>query len=311
MKRVLVTGAGGLLGSYIMRQASAQKGLEAVGTTRTGQGGLKMDLTSNGDISSVMSSVSPDIVINTASLTNVDYCEGHRREALAINAEGPRIIADECKKLGAKLIQISTDYVFDGKRGMYTEADSPGPVNYYGKTKLEAEKAVEQSGTGYLIVRPAIIYGWGTTGPLTTSPTITSPVGTTSAAGVRRPNYVTWLIETVSSGQKARIFDQYNSPTFAGSLAEGLLKALGSEGLYHLAGPERISRYDFALRVADKFNLAKGLIAPARDNTFAKAARPHDSSLDVSKAWKDLGIRLLTVDEGLKMMKKEFDERKK
>jgi len=228
----------------------------------------------------------PDVVVHAAAETNVDRCESERDLAEKVNVTGTANVAESCAKTGAKLILISTDYVFDGVRGNYEETDEPNPVNFYGLTKLKAEHAVGAALTNSLIVRTAVLYGWHPT----------------------KTNFATWTLKALREQETVRVpTDHINSPTFAGNLAEAIRVAIerDSGGILHMAGSERISRFDFALRIARIFDLEQSRLVPARMQDLNWIARrPRDSSLNVEKAQRELGIQLFGVDRGLQEMVK-------
>jgi dTDP-4-dehydrorhamnose reductase len=193
-------------------------------------------------------------------------------------------IAEGCVKVGARLIFISTDYVFDGTKGNYAESDQPNPVSYYGLTKLEAERIVVETLPEALIVRTSVLYGWHPS----------------------KLNFATWTLKGLREHETLRIVrDHINSPTFADNLAYAISVAIErkSRGILHIAGSERISRFEFACKIAQKFHLDERLLVPVemRDLNWV-ARRPRDSSLAVGKAEKELGIELFGVDRGLEEM---------
>jgi len=226
----------------------------------------------------------PFVVVHTAAETNVDLCETDHEHARRINVEGTANIAEGCAKIGAKMILLSTDYVFDGFKGNYSETDQPNPISYYGLTKLEGERIVTSTLQDSLIVRTSVLYGWHPS----------------------KLNFATWVIKSLREHQTLRVVkDHVNSPTLADNLARAIRAAIERhiEGLLHVAGSERISRFDFAREIAKSFDLDANLLDPVemRDLSWA-AKRPRDSSLDVAKAERELGIGLLGVNRGLEEM---------
>ena len=180
-----------------------------------------------------------------------------------------------------KLVYVSTDFVFDGKKGMYTEKDECNPLNWYGKTKLEGEKRVAAL-DDYVIARTSVLYGWH-----------------------KRLNFVTWVIHQLQYNHPIRIVtDQYTCPTLADNLAACLLElSAKGQGLYHVAGSERINRYAFALKIAHTFKLDVNLITPiCSEELNQKAHRPKDSSMSIKKVIPVIDTVLLNIDEGLKRM---------
>ena len=160
-RRLLVTGANGLLGNRIV--ALAKNRYTVIPTHRTKpliSNSLKLDITNAAEASNLFGKLKPDVVVHTASETNVDRCETENEHAWKINVDGTRNMAVACSQVGAKLVYISTDYVFDGEKGLYKEGDKPNPVNYYGLTKLEGEKQVIEYCKNYAILRTSVLYGW-------------------------------------------------------------------------------------------------------------------------------------------------------
>ena len=304
--KLLVIGGSGLLGYKVAKMASNEhetfltynyRSIQIEGCTA-----LKLDKCDRKAVFELLEKIKPDVVIDTAALHNVDYCETHPEEAWKVNVEGTRNVAEACKKIGAKIIFISTDYVFDGTKGYYTEEDTPNPLSYYAKTKLEAEKTIQSLDVNYIIARPSVIYGW--------NPNEVSGLKSSSGKSV---NFVVWALQKLEKGEEIKaVTDQYSSPTLADNLAEALLVMASSEkqGIYHTAGKDCVNRYEFTLKIAEVFGLDKSLIKPVTSEIFKQVAkRPKKCCLDVSKAEKDFGIRFLTVEEGLKLMKNQKESK--
>jgi len=281
----VVTGSSGLLGRRLVSVLSGE--YEVMGIDRyvpEGQKDLAVDITQRERTLESIVGMGPSVVVHTAAETDVDRCETERDLARRINVEGTANIADACVEVGAKLIFVSTDYVFDGNKGNYAETDEPNPISFYGITKHEAEQIAASTSPNSLIIRTSVLYGW-------------HPV---------KLNFVTWILKGLRDRQTLRVvYDHINSPTLADSLARAIHKAIerNSQGMLHIAGSERISRFDFARRVASRFDLDESLLIPVQMKDLNWVARrPRDSSLDVGKAEKELGIELLGVDEGLEEM---------
>lgn len=223
----------------------------------------------------------PDVIVHTAALTNLDYCERNKKEAWDVNVEGTRNLVLASKEVNAKFVYVSTDYVFDGNRGMYKEDDPVNPVDYYAETKYEGEKIVRAL-PDHLICRTSVLYG-----------------------NHPRPNFVVWCIRELQQNHRINIVkDQYNSPTLADDLAEIIIALVEKDqtGTFHTAGRERISRLDFTKKIADIFNLDYSLVNPIRSDELTWVAkRPMDSSLDVSKVSKIK--RPMNILEGLRRMR--------
>jgi len=230
----------------------------------------------------------PEIAIHTASETNVDKCEIEKEHAWKVNVKGTQNIAEACKKTNAKIIGISTDYVFDGEKGLYAEEDCPNPINHYGITKLEAEKQVINNCSNYAILRTSVLYGWHPS----------------------KTNFATWVISKLEKNQEiAVVEDHYNTPTLADNLAEMAIEVAerNLQGLFHASGCERISRFELAKEIARTFNLNSDLIKPLRMSELKAwvAKRPRDSSLSTEKIQKQLITKPLNINEELRKLKEE------
>jgi len=286
--KVLVTGANGLLGSKLVEALSTSYEVFPTDNAQAVYSkSMRMDIADANEVLEIFSEVRPDAVIHAAAETNVDKCETDRGLAWRVNAEGTRNISQACAKIEAKLIYMSTDYIFDGEKGLYTEYAQANPLNYYGLTKLKGEEFVRELCHDYVIARTSVLYGWHP----------------------RKLNFATWVIDSLKDGKRISVVnDHYNSPTLSDNLAEMIQRALKVHlsGVYHMAGGERISRYNFALKIAEMFDLDKALISPMKvaDLEAWIAKRPRDSSLCVDKIRKEVGIEPLNLDEALRRMKK-------
>lgn len=286
-RMILITGASSSPGFKILARLKAE-GRDALGVYNQHpvEWSVRWDLAK--DPVGLLEQYKPDAVIHAAALGDVDKCEEDPALCHRVNAVVTREIARWCAKRGARLIYISTDYVFPGDRGMYREEDPPRPVNYYGLAKLLGEEAVLAAGG--VVVRVAWIYG----------------------LGPGRQNFGRTVVEKLSRGEEVRaVADQWGSPTLNTLIGEAVAKLLTADysGILHAAGP-RMSRYEFALAIAEAFGLPKELVKPIKmaDLSF-KAPRPRDSSLDSSKAEKMLGIPLSDVKYTLTIFKKEWEGR--
>jgi dTDP-4-dehydrorhamnose reductase len=290
VQKLLITGTSGLLGNKIADVA--KHNYEVIPTHNTKplhSNSLKLEITNLNEALSIFNKLEPNIVIHTASETNVDKCETEKEHAWKTNVEGTRNITEACKNVGAKLIYISTDYVFDGEKGLYNEEDKPNPVNYYGLTKLEGERQVIEHSENYAVLRTSVLYGWHPW----------------------KQNFVTWVINQLKQEKEINVVDDhYNTPTLADNLAEIAIEVAEKDrrGLYHASGRERISRYEFAKQIARTFNLNAEIVKPAKMSQLTAwiAKRPRDSSLNTSKIQKQLKTKPLDITEGLNKMKEEM-----
>lgn len=291
--KLLITGASGLLGSKISELAIGKncQVYSAYNQDKPLHGApIQFDISDGKTVETILEKIKPDVVVHAASLTDVDKCELEKELAWKVNVEGTKAIAESCKKYQAFLIYISTDYVFDGEKGMYTENDNPAPINYYGLTKLKAEEHVNASTDEHCIARTSVIYG------------------SIPAAG--KVNFSLWLLNKLKKKEAVKIVtDQWTSPTLNTNLAYMILEIMERRivGIYHLAGATRINRYDFSKLIAQTFNLDATLLMPSLSKEFPWVAkRPRDSSLDTKKAQRTLKNKPLKIEQALKKMKEEM-----
>jgi dTDP-4-dehydrorhamnose reductase len=251
---------------------------------------ISSDIKNRDSIKEVIHDYYPDFIIHTAAFTNVDLGEKLREDAWKINVKGIEYIAEAARAIDAHIIHVSTDYIFDGKDGPYSENALPNPVGYYGRTKLASENALRISGTFFTILRTNVLYG---------------------IAPNSRPDFVRWVINSLNKKENIRIVrDQINNPTFIDDLIQGINKIIEfrKTGTYNIGGKEFLSRYEFTLRIADFFNLGKNLITPITTEELKQPARrPLKSGLIILKAETELGYKPHTIIESLAAMKKELD----
>jgi dTDP-4-dehydrorhamnose reductase len=285
--RLLVTGSNGLVGSRACAQAEAA-GHSVVGlgrgARRTGGGYayVEVDLTQEAAVLAAIREARPDAVVHTASMTEVDACEKDPAAAFAANVSAAAHVARGAREVGAHLVHVSTDYVFDGEAGPYDESALPNPRGVYATTKLMGEGAARVFCPGAAIARTAVVYGW-------------------PAAG--RANFGAWLVGELSQGKGVRLFeDQYVSPSLADSVAaqvvELALRGLG--GIWHTCGADVVSRVEYGRRLCEVFGFDFSLVTPTRLADMKLAApRPLRSGLRVDKARAQLNAKPLGLEESL------------
>ena len=288
MDTLLVVGGSGLLGGKVC--AAARETYHVVGTHRGTPPTIErvrfVELHKErvDEGMALVRKLKPAAVVDTAAMHNVDRCEEERDLAWQVNAGSTGALARVAQDIGARYVFVSTDFVFDGTKGPYREEDVARPVNYYGETKLAGEHAVLAASGDHLVVRPSVVFGWDDT----------------------RLNFATWILTSVKDGKDVNVAtDWIGSPTFADSLAAAILKLLAvpDGGVYHIAGVDALSRYDFAVRLAKAFALDVGLVRPVRSADLKlKARRPADSSLSSAKA-KRHRVAIGSADEGIAAMK--------
>ncbi len=282
---IIVTGGTGLLGGYLVDVLKDDYEVTSISRHASRQEkGLSVDITRKHQVEELLKHVGPGVVVHAAANTNVDACETDRNLAWKVNVDGTANVAKACVNARARMILVSTDYVFNGEVGNYVETDTPDPVNFYGQTKLEAERIVAAILSDSLIVRTAVLYGWHNA----------------------KRNFVTWTLERLRRSETIKVAeDHISSPTSARNLANAIRAAIDrkSNGILHVAGSERISRYGFAVKVAKTFGLDAASIVPVKMTKLGWVARrPRDSSLGVERAREELGIGMFDVDSGLKEM---------
>jgi dTDP-4-dehydrorhamnose reductase len=283
--RILVTGASGLLGLNLALEASQQH--EVFGSVNknviqtTAFTLLQSDLTIPGALEQILDECQPEWVINCAALANLDACEANPALAQQLNSEVPEKLANYVAKGGARLVHISTDAVFDGKRGGYTEEDQPNPLSLYARTKLKGEKAVLTANPQAIVAR-VNLFGW-------------------SLSGNR--SLAEWFFNNLSAGNSIMGFtDVYFCPLFVIDLAKFLLRLLerGSRGLYHVVSSECSSKYDFGVRLAQLFDFDATLIKPGLvSQSGLRAARSPNLTLKSDKLSEELGESTPDLKSGL------------
>jgi dTDP-4-dehydrorhamnose reductase len=297
-KKVLVTGSNGLLGQKIIYSLIERKDIDLLASskglnrliTKSGYKYIDLDITRNEEVKKVFENETPDAVINCAAMTNVDYCEENQDSCWEINVKAVENLAKSCEALKSHLLHLSTDFVFDGKSGPYTENDKPNPLHFYAKSKLKSEEIVKKIMTKWSIARTIIIYG------------ITD--------NMSRSNIVIWAKKEIENGNTINVVkDQLRSPTLAEDLAKGCISIIDKSafGLYHLSGPKTYSILDLVYQVADFYNLDKSLILPVTSVSLNQPApRPLSTGFDITKAKKDLDFNPVDFLEGIKIMDQQI-----
>jgi dTDP-4-dehydrorhamnose reductase len=271
---VLVIGKDGQLGSELVKLIP-----NSVGTSRKNNSERFLDLKNLNAIEDFILKEMPDVVVNAAALTDVDSCENNKNNALIINAKAVKSISRACSVAGTYFIHVSTDYVFDGEKGNYSEEDSPNPINYYGFTKAIGE-AYALSYDDSLVIRTSGVYGI-------------------------KMNFPLFVVKTLRENGTVNCIDSYYSPIHATLLAEAIKQIIGKRiyGILNVSG-DRISRYDFALKIKETLGIETGAINLVKVVQNLNARRPHDSSLDNSKALKMLSTKFNDVERSIKYLEK-------
>lgn len=292
MHRPLITGAAGFVGENLAHRFAGDTELAlAYGRQRPRAASDKIfsvDLAVRGDFSRALGDLNPDTVIHTAAVTSPDLCEKNPRLAHAVNVDGTREIAQWAEARGARMIYFSTDLVFDGEKSWYREEDTPGPLNLYGKTKLEGEEEVLRICSRWVIVRMALSYG-----------------ATRGAGG----DWTLSMRRALAAGKTLHLYtDQFRTPAYIGDTAEAVFRLAGRNrnGIYHVGGAERISRYDFGRKFCHIFGLNPIRFVPVRmEEVRMDAPRAKDCSLDTEKIRRETGLVPCDVEQGLRRQKQE------
>lgn len=261
--RVLITGHRGLVGSALVRRLAREPSVEIGGISRhlgdqpsAAHREWALDLADREAAAEAFRDFPPDLVIHTASMTAVDACEREPETAWREIVEVTRTVAENVARVGGRLLHLSSDYVFDGEDGPYAEDASTRPLNVYGRAKLASEAVVRELTPGATIARLSVIFGY---------------------APHRRPDFVSLLLERLAAGQSWDVLaDQASTPTLAADLAEMLWtlgRDSGATGLFHVAGADTVTRYDFARLVAERFGFDPELVEPTDSSRLDQAAR--------------------------------------
>lgn len=295
-RRIFIVGANGMLGQRTIEFYSSDKNVQLFACSIeenplfNNVDYLCCNITERDKIKQAVYNFMPDVIINAAAYTNVDLSETERETAWKINVKGVEHLAETARVIDAQIIHISSDYIFDGKNGPYSENDKPNPLGYYGRTKLASENVLKISGSLYTILRTNVLYGVVSKG---------------------KADFVEWLINTVRSGKPVRIVDdQVSNPTFIDDLVQAISKVIEFRkyGVYNIGGKEFLSRYEFTEIIAEYFNLDKLLITPIKTEELNQAARrPLKSGLITLKAEAELGYKPVTIRESLAIIKKVLE----
>lgn len=253
-----------------------------------------LDITDKDSAYNLLEKLKPDLLIHTASMADVDKCEEYKNsekednKPLQINARGTENLMKACKEFNTKMIYISTDYVFDGEKGNYNEEDETNPLSYYAQTKRMGEKIVgivsKESRLPCIIARVAQLYGYNNEKD--------------------KNNFFKHIYSNLNQGKKAKVFtNQFITPTLIDDIAYALMELIETkkEGVFHVAGSEKVSRAEQAVKIASVCNLNKGLLEYTTleeyTKTRLKAHRPKDSSLSIKKI-ESIGIKMSNIEEG-------------
>jgi len=300
-KKILITGSNGLLGQKLVYKLLNKSDIKVIATSK-GENRLKvqsgytydsLDITDEKAVKDIFLKYVPDIVINTAAMTNVDACETEKDACHKMNVDAVGYIINALKgqSNNPHLIHLSTDFIFDGDNGPYRETDIPYPPNsVYAESKYMSEKLVEKSGLKWTIIRTILVYG--------------------VVDNMSRSNIVLWAKDALSKGKTINVVDdQFRTPTLSEDLADGcILAALnGAAGIFHISGKDFMSIIELVNKVADFWHFDKSLIHPAKTATLGQAAqRPLKTGFILDKARMELGYEPHSFVEGLAIVDKQL-----
>ena len=292
--KILVTGSNGLLGQKLTDACRERNDIQLIATARgidrynnkTGYIFESLDITNPDEVKLVMQKHKPDVVINTAAMTNVDACETEHEVCDALNIQAVQYLADACNEHGTHFVHISTDFIFDGTHGPISEEEVAKPLSYYGNSKLQGEIVVQNTAKSWAILRTVLVYG--------------------VVKDMSRSNIVLWAKSNLESGKKINVVDdQFRTPTLAEDLANGCLLAAQKRatGIYNISGKNFMSVFDLVYRVADFWKLDKSLINIASSEGIKQPAkRPPITGFIINKAVKNLGYSPRSFEEGLSII---------
>jgi len=292
--KVLLTGATGFLGfnlTSLLKTEFELRGTYCVNRPPIeGYRLSKLDVTSQESVREVLETVHPEVIIHAAARADVDFCESNHDVSFGVNVCGSENLVKQAELIGARFLYLSTDLVFDGEEGDYSEDDNPNPTSFYGATKLEAEKRVLRISNDVAILRLSLLYG---------------------DSGHSNVGFVYRLLESLKTGKSFKLFtDQYRTPLYLEDVAVALKRIvldMNFRGLYHLGGPERVSRWEFGQVLAEVFGFSKKLLLPIKMEDLPEMlTRPRDCSLNSAKICRKLDLRPMTVRQGLQKLKREM-----
>lgn len=298
MLKILITGSNGLLGQKLIDLILENKNFDLLATSKGKNRYLKnidfkyasMDITQSNEVASIINHYQPDVIINTAAITNVDICHTNHKLCWDVNVNAVASLIEACCKAKSQLIHISTDFIFDGLDGPYSETASPNPLSYYGQSKWAAEQLIIQSDIKWTILRTILVYG--------------------VVKNLSRSNIVLWAKNALQKGEAIHVVnDQWRTPTLAEDLATICILAVqkNAQGIYNASGKDKLSILELVLAVADFYGLDKGLIIPISSASLNQAAkRPAKTGYILDKAVADLGYAPHSFIEGLKIMDKQL-----
>lgn len=293
--KILITGANGLLGHKLVRLLGPKREVVVIATAR-GESRLRpeygsfqyesMDIANREDVLEIVGRHKPDVIINTAAMTNVDECEKEKEACMQLNVEAVKYLVEAAEQTNAFLLHLSTDFIFSGEEGPYDEQGVPAPVNFYGESKLLGEQVVMNSNIKWAIARTVLVFG--------------------IVPDMSRSNIILWVKGSLEAQKPIQVVDdQWRTPTLAEDLAMGcyLIAEQRAEGIYNISGQDMLTPYEMAIKTADFFGLDKSLITRTDSTKFTQPAkRPPRTGFIIQKAKTNLGYQPHSFDEGVRIV---------
>lgn len=295
--KILVTGSNGLLGQKLTELLEREETVEMIATAarpaalpvNSGKFQL-LDIKDSASVDRVIDQHKPDVIINTAAMTQVDQCESQREVCWKTNVDAVRNLVNASRRNGCHLIHVSTDFIFDGTQEMLDETAVPNPINFYGESKLAGERVIMESDISWCIIRTVLVFG------------VTKDMS--------RSNIVLWVKKSLEEGKTIQVVnDQWRTPTLAEDLAMGCYLAARKKanGIYNISGKDYLSAYDIAIRTAEFFKLDKSLIKETDSTKFTQPAkRPLRTGFVIEKARRDLKYEPHSFEEGLQVLSSQL-----
>jgi len=296
---ILVTGSNGLLGQKLTDLYLQNNTINLVATgkglnrypSKEGYVYQEMDIANSHNVKEVLEMYQPSVVIHTAAMTQVDDCEFKKEECVSLNIDSVKNLSELSAEMGFHLVHLSTDFIFDGTKSMYTETDEPNPLSYYGWSKLEAEKMVIENAKSWSILRTILVYG--------------------QVADMSRSNIIIWTYNTLKEQKSAKVvYDQFRTPTLAEDLAMGCFLAAEkkAQGIFNIAGKDYVSIIELVEKVANMYHFSTGNIETVSSDTLNQPAkRPPITGLNIQKAQEVLGYEPHSLEEGIKICLGKLD----
>ena len=282
-EKILILGSSGLVGQNFIKKLDNFKVYSTYNKIKKMESDIYFDITDNMNIEKVLNSIRPDIIVNLCNIyKNLEFCENNKELVKRINGNSLETISKHANKIGAYLVSLSSDFVFDGKKGNYKEEDELNPINFYGQTKAIGENYVKNTAKKFCIVRTSMVFG----------------------KNKIRKTLPDHILEGIKDNQKYKLInDQFMTPTHLDNLSSMLKEIIENkiQGVFHLVGKTKTTRFEFGIKLCEMLNIDKNLLVPVRHTEFNFSKfMPFDSSLNSQKASRILSEKPLDLETALK-----------